>query len=150
MAVVTRSIALVLAAAIAIGCTGVGGQGPTIPPIELPTIDTAALQTLIDDAAAQVGTLTENPPQIDLPPELDTLLAEHQIELPPLPTNAQEICDAMGFPGASTVAGGGLGAVIDGLAGLEVGLVVGLLVTVVFKTCPIWSPHLEQAIEDLL
>ena len=56
----------------------------------------------------------------------------------------------MGFPGANTLAGAGLGAVIDGLAGLEVGLVVGLLVTVVFKTCPIWSPHLEQAIEDLL
>ena len=56
----------------------------------------------------------------------------------------------MGFPGASAVTGAGLGAVIDGLAGLELGLVVGLLVTVVFRTCPTWSPHLVQAIEQLL
>ena len=145
---VFQSVALALVVAIIVSC-GVG-QAPTIPAIELPSIDTAALQTLVDDALAEVGNLTENPPQIDLPPDLATLLAEHQIELPPLPTNAQEICDAMGIPGASTVAGAGLGAVLDGLAGLEVGLVVGLLVTVVFRTCPIWSPHLEQAIEDLL
>jgi hypothetical protein len=148
MVSVFKSVALALVAAISISCSG--GQAPTIPAIELPSIDTAALQTLVDNALAEVGNLTENPPQIDLPPELATLLAEHQIQLPPLPTNAQEICDAMGFPGSSTLTGAGLGAVIDGLSGLEVGLVVGLLVTVVFRTCPIWSPHLERAIEDLL
>jgi hypothetical protein len=121
-----------------------------MPAIELPTIDTAALQAQVDAALAEVGNVAQNPPQIDLPPDLGALLAEHQIQLPPLPSNAQEICEAMGFPGASTVAGAGLGAAIDALAGLETGLVVGLLVTVVFRTCPIWSPHLEQALEELL
>ena len=138
---------ILLAAAVTLACAG---EVPTIPSITLPTIDTAALQRQVDDALAEVGTLTQNPPDIELPPELAALLADHHIRLPPVPSNAQEICEVMRFPGASTVTGAGLGAAIEMLAGLEVGLVVGLLVTVVFRTCPDWSPHLVEAVEELL
>jgi hypothetical protein len=138
---------ILLAAAVTLACSG---EVATIPSIELPTIDTAALQQQVDAALAEVGNLTENPPEIELPAELAALLADHDIQLPPVPSNAQEICEVMRFPGASTVTGAGLGAAIEMLAGLEVGLVVGLLVTVVFRTCPDWSPHLVDAVEELL
>jgi hypothetical protein len=138
---------ILLAAAVTLACSG---EVATIPSIELPTIDTAALQQQVDAALAEVGNLTENPPEIELPAELAALLADHDIQLPPVPSNAQEICEVMRFPGASTVTGAGLGAAIEMLAGLEVGLVVGLLVTVVFRTCPDWSPHLVEAVEELL
>ena len=139
-----------LVAAIAVACTGEMPTMPTIPSIELPTIDTASLQQQVDSALAEVGNLTQDPPDIELPADLAALIAQHQIELPPLPSNAQEICDVMGFPGASTITGAGLGAAIEMLAGLELGLVIGLLVTVVFRTCPDWSPHLVEAVEQLL
>jgi hypothetical protein len=138
---------ILLAAAVTLACSG---EVATIPSIELPTIDTAALQQQVDAALAEVGNLTENPPEIELPAELAALLADHDIQLPPVPSNAQEICEVMRFPSASTVTGAGLGAAIEMLAGLEVGLVVGLLVTVVFRTCPDWSPHLVDAVEELL
>jgi hypothetical protein len=138
---------ILLAAAVTLACSG---EVATIPSIELPTIDTAALEQQVDAALAEVGNLTENPPEIELPAELAALLADHDIQLPPVPSNAQEICEVMRFPGASTVTGAGLGAAIEMLAGLEVGLVVGLLVTVVFRTCPDWSPHLVEAVEELL
>ena len=56
----------------------------------------------------------------------------------------------MGFPGASAITGAGLSAALEALAGLELGFVVGLLVVVVFRTCPVWSPHLERAVSELL
>jgi hypothetical protein len=137
---------LLLPAVFAAACVG----APAVPTIVLPTIDTTALQQRLDSALAEVGNLTANPPQVELPPDLAAFLDEHQIQLPPLPSNAQEICNVMGFPGASTVAGAGLGAALEMLAGLEFGLVVGLIVAVVFKTCPLWSPHLVDAFEELL
>lgn len=138
---------IVLVAAVTLACAG---EVSTIPPVAVPTIDTAALQQQLDDALAEVGNLTQTPPEIELPAELAAVLADHDIQLPPVPSNAEEICEVMRFPGASTVTGAGLGAAIEMLAGLEVGLVVGLLVTVVFRTCPDWSPHLVEAVEELL
>jgi hypothetical protein len=68
-----------------------------------------------------------------------------------MPTNAREICDTLGTPGAGTSAPAALRALIESfVAGGEVGLAIGLLTTVVFTTCPAWSPHLETVIEQFL
>jgi hypothetical protein len=140
--VIKRALSVALAALLILGC---GAEAPAAP-----SIDIGALQTLVDEALVEVGNVAANPPEIDLPPEIDAFLAEHQIQLPPLPSNAAEICNVLTLPGASALGGAGLGALAEGVSGLELGLVVGLLVTVVFRTCPVWSPHLEQALEELL
>jgi hypothetical protein len=36
------------------------------------------------------------------------------------------------------------------VVGGELGLVVGLLSVVIVRTCPIWLPHLETAVMQLL
>lgn len=137
-------IALVLVAAV--GC---GGAGLAIPTFGLPQFDTAAVDRLVRDARAEVDRLASTP--IELPPELAALLGEHDIRVAALPSNAAEICQALGTPGVGTVASAGLAALIEGLvAGGEVGGVVGIMVAVIFRTCPVWMPHLETALEVVL
>lgn len=142
-----RFTSLALALIIVLGCSGASVARPSV---ELPNVDTAALQRLVDDAIAEVDRLAATT-SIELPPDLAALLGANNIALPALPSNANDICQSLGTPGVSTVAGAGLSTLIETLAtGTEVGLVVGLLVTVVFRTCPIWMPHLETSIEHLL
>ena len=118
--------------------------------VALPSFDTASLERLVDDAIAEVGAVGGST-VVELPATLAALLEQHQIDLPPLPSNAAEICDTLGTPGVSSVAGGALGSVIETLAsGTDVGLIVGILVAVVFRTCPAWTPHLESALDQIL
>ncbi len=143
-----RNAAVALAAAIAVSCSG---SGPVLPSFELPTFDTAAVQELVDEAIAEVGRVTASPPAIELPPSLAALLEENDIRLPPLPSNVTEICQALGTPGVGAAASAGLSGLIESLiAGAESGLVIGMLVTVVVRTCPAWTPYLETAIKELL
>lgn len=120
-----------------------------LPDVQLPTFDTAGVTRLLDDAAAEVDRLASSVSIEEIPADLAALLEEHDIRLPPLPSNAAEICAAMGTPGVSTIASAGLGEVIGTFAsGGEVGIVVGLIVMVVFKTCPEWSPHVENVVQE--
>jgi hypothetical protein len=143
---------LVLAGALLTAC---GASAPALPSIQLPSFDTTAIEDLVSDAIAEVERVVASPPAIDLPPvelppELATLLDDQDIQLPPLPSNAAEICQALGTP-AGTAASTGLSTVIQHLLiGGEAGLVVGVLVTVVSRTCPVWMPHLETAVEQVL
>ena len=145
-------LSLLLVAALLISCDS---TTPALPSIQLPSFDTTAVQQLVEDAVAEVERLAASPPSLDLPPvelpaELESLLETHNIELPPLPSNATEICAALGTP-VGAAASTGLSAVIQHLLiGGEAGLVVGVLVTVVSRTCPVWLPHLETAVEQLL
>jgi hypothetical protein len=144
----TRLVALALAAVIAVAC---GGSGLAVPTFELPTFDTAGAQQLLDDAVAEARTVVDDPPEIALPDELQRLLDENDIAVPQLPSNSSDICRTLGTPGASTLTAAGLKELIELVAvGGEIGLVVGLLVAAVFHTCPVWEPHLTQAIDDLL
>jgi hypothetical protein len=112
--------------------------------------DTSEVEQLLRDAIAEIDHLAASPPAIDLPVDLASLLEQNGVGLPPLPSNAAEICDTLGTPGLAGATGAGLGAIIERFAsGGEVGLAAGLLVTVVFSTCPAWSPHLETALEAL-
>ncbi|HUG49152.1 MAG TPA: hypothetical protein VMP67_12155 [Candidatus Limnocylindria bacterium] len=133
---------LVLAASLGMSCAP-GSGSPSEPPI----VDTAAVEQLVQNALAEVDRLAASPPSLDLPPELAGLLADNGIQLPPVPTNAAQICEALGTPGVATAAGAGLGAIVEGLA--TGGQIAGLLVTVIFSTCPVWSPHLETLLRDL-
>jgi hypothetical protein len=143
-----RDRILVLMAVFLVGCSG---SGLAVPTFELPSFDTAAIQTLVDDAVAEAGQIANDPPDIELPPDLQQLLADNAIALPQLPSNSSDICRALGTPGAGTLTAAGLKQLIELVAaGGEIGLVVGLFVAVVFHTCPVWEPHLTQAIEDLL
>ena len=145
-------LSLLLATALLVSC---GSGPPALPSIELPSFDTSAIERLVEDAIAEVERVAASPPaielpQVELPPELETLLEERNIQLPPLPSNAAEICAALGTP-VGAAASTGLSSVIQHLLiGGEVGLVVGVLVTVVSRTCPVWMPHLETAVEQLL
>ena len=142
---------LVAAALVALMLSACSGSGLAVPTFELPTFDTAGVQRLVDDAVAEVGNIANDPPEIALPSDLQRLLDDNAIALPQLPSNSSEICRALGTPGASTLTAAGLKELIELVAvGGEIGLVVGLLVAVVFHTCPAWEPHLTQAIEDLL
>ena len=137
-------IALVLVSAI--GC---GGTGVAVPTFEVPQFDTAAVDRLIDDARAEVDRLASTP--IELPPAVAALLEEHNIRVPALPSNAEEICEALGTPLVGTAASAGLAALIESIvSGGEVGGVVGIMVAVVFRTCPVWMPHLETALDQVL
>lgn len=137
-------IALVLV--VAVGCAG---TGVAVPTFELPQFDSAAVDRLVDDARAEVDKLTSTP--IELPPDVAALLEAHDIRVPALPSNAEEICQALGTPGDGTVASAGMAALIESLiAGGEVGGVVGIMVAVVFRTCPVWMPPLESALEEVL
>ena len=137
---------LALVAVIVVAC---GGTGMAVPTFELPQFDTAAIDRLVDEARAEVDRLASTP--IELPPDMAALLAEHDIEVPALPSNAPEICAALGTPGASSVASAGLAGLIESVAaGGEAGGVVGIMVAVVFRTCPVWMPHLESALEQVL
>jgi hypothetical protein len=143
-----RLLAAALIASFGLSCTV---SGPAIPSIELPSFDTAAVEQLVQDAIAEVERLAQSPPPIALPPDLASLLEQNNIALPPLPSNAAQICEALGTPGVAGATGAGLSALIETLAAAgEAGPAIGLLVTVVFSTCPIWSPHLETALEGLL
>jgi hypothetical protein len=145
-------LSLLLAAAMLVSC---GAGTPALPSIELPDFDTEAIEELVADAIAEVERVAASPPAIDLPsfelpPDLARLVAEQDIQLPPLPSNATEICDALGTP-VGTAASAGMSTLIQHLIiGGEVGIVVGLLVTVMSRTCPVWMPHLETAVEQLL
>lgn len=142
-----RLISIALALLIAVGCVG---PSVALPTFNLPSFNTAELERLVDDALAQVDRAAAAA-SIELPSDLAQVLADNNITLPAPPTNATEICATLGIPGASAVAGAGLTSLIEALAtGTEVGLVVGLLVAVVFRTCPIWMPHLETAIDQVL
>ena len=135
------------AATFAVAC----GAEIRLPQVELPTFDTSSVTRLVDDAATEAGRVASSISIDEIPAGLASLLEENDIRLPPLPSNAAEICGAMGVPGVSSLASAGLSEVIGTFAaGGEVGIVVGILVTVVFKTCPDWSPHLENAIGELL
>ena len=137
---------MALIAMVAIGC---GGTGMAVPTFDVPQFDTAAVDRLIQDAQAEVNRLASTP--IELPTEVAALLEEHNIRVPALPSNAAEICQALGTPGVGTVASAGLATLIESLvAGGEVGGVVGIMVAVVFRTCPAWMPHLETALEQVL
>jgi hypothetical protein len=139
--------ALVATATFVVGC----GADIRLPQVELPTFDTSSVSRLLGDAAAEAGRVASSISIDEIPAELAALLEKNDIRLPPLPSNAAEICGAMGVPGVSSLAGAGLSEVIGTFAaGGEVGVIVGVLVTVVFKTCPEWSPHLENAIAGLL
>ena len=143
---------MLLAGALLVSC---GSGAPALPSIQLPSFDTTAIEQLLEDAIAEVERVAASPPaielpQVELPAELETLLEEQNIELPPLPSNATEICAALGTP-VGAAASTGLNTVIQHLLiGGEIGLVVGVLVTVVSRTCPVWMPHLETAVEQLL
>lgn len=145
-------IALALAASILVSCSA---GSPALPSIQLPSIDTEAVESLVADAIAEVERIAASPPAIELPPielpaDIANLLQERNIQLPPLPSNAAEICMALGTP-VGTAASSGLSTVVQHLLiGGEIGIVVGLLVTVVSRTCPTWMPHLETAVEQLL
>ena len=142
-----RLVSILLTALLAISCSAV--DTPALPTFELPTFDTAALNRLVDNALAEVDRVASDPPEV--PAELQRLLVENQIELPSVPTNAQEICDVLGVPGVGSIASAGLTTLIEELlVGAELGLVVGLLAVVITKTCPVWMPHLETAIEQVL
>jgi len=131
---------------VALGC---GGSGVAVPTFDLPQFDTAALDRLVNDARTEVDRLASTP--IELPPEVAALLEEHNIRVPALPSNAGEICQALGTPGVGTLASAGLAALIEGMVtGGEVGGVVGIMVAVVFRTCPMWMPHLETALQEVL
>jgi hypothetical protein len=139
--------ALALVATIVVGC---GTSVPTVPSVEPPGVDTSVLQQLLDDALAEAQRAAEAA-SVDLPATLAETLEQNDIELPAVPTNARDMCDALGTPGVGTAAPTMLRALIDSfVAGGEVGLAIGLLTTVVFTTCPVWSPHLETAIEQFL
>jgi hypothetical protein len=146
-----RLAALALAALVSVSC---GAGGPTVPSlalpsVELPSFDTASIEQLVDDALAEVDRVASNPPE--LPPDLQRLLDENDIQLPSLPSNATQICDALGIPGVGSLASAGLSSLISELVvGGELGLVVGLLSVVIVRTCPVWMPHLETAVEELL
>ena len=143
-----RLTAILMAAMVLAGCSG---SGLAIPTFEVPTFDTSAAQALVDDALAEVGNVVSDPPDIALPADLQRVLDENDIQLPHLPSSSSAICQALGTPGVSTLSAAGLKELIELVAvGGEVGIVVGLLVAVVFHTCPVWEPHLTQAIEDLL
>ena len=140
-----------MTATLLIACSGT----PALPSIQLPSFDTIAIEELLTDAIAEVERVAASPPAIglppiELPPELADLLEQQDIQLPPLPSNAGEICQALGTP-VGTAASTGLSTVVQNLIiGGETGLVVGVLVTVVSRTCPIWMPHLETAVEQLI
>jgi hypothetical protein len=143
---------LALAGALLTGC---GAGAPALPSIQLPSFDTTAIEVLVSDAIAEVERVVASPPAIDLPPvelppDLASLLDDQDIQLPPLPSNAAEICQALGTP-TGAAASTGLSTVIQHLLiGGEAGLVVGVLVTVVSRTCPVWMPHLATAVEQVL
>jgi hypothetical protein len=146
-----RLVSIVLTALLLASCSA--AQPPALPTfelpeVELPSFDTAAIQDLVDDALAEVDRVAPDPPE--LPADLQRLLAENDIALPAVPTNAQEICDVLGVPGVGSLASAGLATLIEELiVGAELGLVVGLLAVVTVKTCPVWMPHLESAAEQL-
>jgi hypothetical protein len=138
-------ISLLLAATIALGCS-------SAPPAstDSPALDTSALQQLLEDGIAEAqraaGTAA-----VELPATLAETLEQNGIDLPAAPTNAREICDALGTPGAGATASTALRSLIDTfVAGGEVGLAIGLLTTVVFTTCPMWSPHIETVVDQVL
>jgi hypothetical protein len=147
-----RLAPIALTALLLASCSGVQAPAlPTfeLPQVELPSFDTAAIQDLVDDALAEVDRVATDPPE--LPADLQRLLDENQIELPGVPTNAHEICDVLGVPGVGSLASAGLATLIEELiVGAELGLVVGLLAVVTVKTCPVWMPHLESAVEQVL
>lgn len=147
-AAAARLAAVALAACLLIGC---GGADLALPSLDVPTFDTAAVERLLQDAIEEVDRLAASPPPVDVPADVADLLERVGVDIPPLPSNAAEICDTLGTPGLAGVAGAGLGTVLESFAaGSEVGLVAALLVTVVFSTCPVWSPHLETALGELL
>ena len=120
-----------------------------LPQVELPSFDTAQINELVDDALAEVDRVASDPPE--LPSDFQRLLDENNIALPTMPTNAQEICGVLGVPGVGSIAAAGLAALIEELiVGAELGFVVGLLTVVIVKTCPIWMPHLETAVDQVL
>jgi hypothetical protein len=134
-----------LAATIALGCA-------SAPPLssESPAVDTSALQQLLDDAIAEAQRAADTA-AVELPATLAETLEQNGIDLPTAPTNAREICDALGTPDERTSASSTLRSLIESfVAGGEVGLVIGLLTAVVFTTCPIWSPHIETAVDQVL
>lgn len=140
-----KPLALALITAIVVGF---GASAPAAPSIGVPTIDASAVQQLLDDAIAEAERLAETA-TVDLPAALAQTLEQNGIDLPAMPANAGEICDALGIPGAGSTAATTLRTLIESFAqGGEIGLAIGLLTTVVFTTCPIWSPHLETAIEQ--
>ena len=143
-----RVLTWILATGLLCACSG---SGLSVPTFEMPTLDTAGIQRMVDDAVAEVGAIADDPPDLALPSDLQRLLDENEIALPQLPSNSSEICGALGTPGVSTLSAAGLKQLIELVAaGGEVGLVVGLFVAVVFHSCPVWEPHLTQALEDLL
>ena len=134
-----NSIALVLAATLVLGC---GASAPPLPSFEL--------QQLLDDAIAEAQQLAETA-SVELPATLAETLEQNGIQLPAVPSNAREICDSLGTPGAGTAPEATLRSLIAKfVTGGEVGLAIGLLTTILFTTCPIWSPHLEPAIDQFL
>jgi hypothetical protein len=151
-----RVTGLVLAAFLAVSCTGDAPALPSfdvpsfeVPSFDLPSFDTAAVERLVGDALAEVDRVASDPPE--LPPDFQRLLDENDIELPTLPSNAAEICDALGAPSADSPASERLRLLMSELvAWAERGLVVGVLSVVIVHTCPLWMPHLERAVEDFL
>lgn len=142
-----KLLGLAFAGMIVLGC---GASGPTVPSSERPSIDTSAVQQLLDDAITQAEGLAEAA-MIELPATLAETLEQSGVELPAVPGNAREICDALGTPDVGTTPATALRSLIGSfVAGGEVGLAIGLLTTVVYTTCPTWSPHLETAIEQFL
>jgi hypothetical protein len=136
----------VLLAAMLLAC---GGSTPPRASIEAPSFDAAAVQQLLDDAMADLDRLAGDPPVIELPAEVAALLEEADIRLPAVPSNAAEICQTLGTPGDAGATGAGLRPILEGfVAGGEVGLAVALLSTVVFSTCPTWSPHIETLLQE--
>jgi hypothetical protein len=134
-----KGLTLALAATIVLGCA------TSAPPP--PSFD---LQQMVDDAIAEAQRLADRA-SVDLPATLAETLEQNGIELPAVPTNAREICGALGTPSADTSPTATLRSLIEKfVTGGEVGLAIGLLTTVVFTTCPIWSPHLETAIDEFL
>jgi hypothetical protein len=140
-------LALALAATIVLGCAA---SAPMLPSSERPSVDVSAVQQLLDDAIAETKRRAQTA-TVELPTALAETLEQNGIQLPAVPSNAREICDTLGTPGVGTSAAAVLRTLIDSfVAGGEIGLAIGLLTTVVFTTCPTWSPHLETAIEQFL
>jgi hypothetical protein len=142
-----RRLALVFTIAVTTACTG--AALPSLPQVELPTWDPDSIAQLIDEGVEQVQAAN---PLGSIPPideSVQQLLDDYGIDPLPIPANATEICAAMGSPNPDNLAAGGLGAIIRALAA-EVGLGIGLLVSVIFGTCGSWAPYIDAALEDFM
>lgn len=145
---VSRLLACCLASVLA-SCTS---PGPAPTPFRIPTFDSPSALELLQDAIAETGSgAAATPPPLVLPPSLTDLMNQNRIQIRPLPTQATQICRAMGVPGADNLAGEGVTSILRRFrpASDDLRSGIGVLITVVFTSCSAWMPLVESAIRDL-